>query len=86
MSGDEGLNFLHKICQYLDRDHNTLEGKYKGRVPLPNQMIFWKNSKGPFVGWLTVGHLDFPECGVGCPKKPKSPNFGTQLNPVVFID
>ena len=52
MSGDEGLNFLHKICQYLDRDHNTLKGKYEGRVP----------------------------------KKPKSPNFGTQLNPVVFID
>ena len=22
---------------------------------------------------------------VGCPQKPKSPNFGTQLTPVVFI-
>ena len=38
---------------------------------------------------LPVHTLDYPfqllECQLGCPKKPKSPNFGMSLTPVVFI-
>ena len=35
-------------------------------------------------GWKRRGEGSI-HCTLGCPKKTKSPNFGTQLTPMVFI-
>ena len=91
------IEFHPSISSNTDLEHYKMSNycKRRGSVPcsvivlhvfrkMGKNLLFIKRwiVKAPYCNNISFSHGG---CRVGCPKKPKSPNFVSQLTPVVFI-